>query len=158
MKPFRFNLTVIQTLRKRQEQAAMEVYAQALAARQTALSNLAAADREVESACCEWHSAVADGSSAAWVSRLQDYFQTVRARHSACVDAMQQAEVRVAEALNAMLAARREREVVDRFRDLERQAYDRELQREEAKVLDEMAQLRRTPSGLGRCEEVTLHE
>lgn len=136
----------------------MEDYARALAARQTAHQDLAAAEREVEAACSEWHTAVAEGSPAAWVSRLQDYFQTVRARHSACAEALQKAEAEVAETLARMLAARREREVVDRFRELERQAYDRELQREEMKMLDEMAQLRRVPGVVGRRQEAAFHE
>jgi len=47
MKSFRFTLEAVRTLRQRQEQAAMEQYAQALLARQQAVAKLEALQHEL---------------------------------------------------------------------------------------------------------------
>jgi flagellar biosynthesis chaperone FliJ len=56
-----------------------------------------------------------------------------------CAAALEAAERRVNATLNGMLAARRQREVVDKFYDKQKSRHGRELARSEQMLLDDLA-------------------
>lgn len=140
MKPFKFSLEVVRTLRQRKEQQMMEQYAMALQEQRQTVARLHQVQGELESAWSEWHAAIAEGCQAGVVGQTQRYFQSVELRRQECLAAVREADRVVQEALGAMLRARQEREAVEVFLEHQQMAYDRELQREERKLLDEMAQ------------------
>jgi flagellar biosynthesis chaperone FliJ len=57
-----------------------------------------------------------------------------------------QAQRQVNQALQQMLAARQQREAVEKFRGRQRASYDRDVQQETQKFLDELATQRATPA------------
>jgi flagellar export protein FliJ len=142
MKPFRFNLQVVRTLRQRKEQQAMEGYALALREQRKAVDQWQQVQAELEAAWSEWTTAMAEACPAAAVAQMQHYFQRVEVRRQQCVEQVRDSERAVQAALQGMLEARRDREAVDIYFDLQHLEYDRALQREERKVLDELAQRR----------------
>lgn len=120
----------------------MEQYALALRRHRQVLAQLQSVQAELEAACADWQSLMMDGCPAERIVHAQGYFQTVEARRREALGAVRDAEQQVQASLQAMLAARRDREAVDAFAGHQRVAYDRALQAEERKVLDELAQRR----------------
>lgn len=151
MKPFRFTLEAVRTLRKRQEQEAMEAYAAAVATRQKALEGLREAERECEAAWAMSRERKAGGAPAAHLSQVEDYCRLAEEFKKCCAEMVVEAQRKTDLALEKLLAARQAREAVDKFRQRQRDRYKRELAREEQKVLDEIGQ-QRAPVALGRAE------
>ena len=151
MKPFRFTLEAVRTLRKRQEQEAMEAYAAAVATRQKALEGLREAERECEAAWAMSRERKAGGAPAAHLSQVEDYCRLAEEFKKCCAEMLADAQRKVDAALEKLLAARKAREAVDKFRQRQRNRYNRELVRAEQKILDEIAQ-QRSPVALGRTE------
>jgi flagellar export protein FliJ len=139
MKPFRFNLQVVRTLRQRREQQMMQRYALSLRAQRQAVVRLQLVQHELESAWRQWHATLLAGCPAAATTQAQRFFEVLEARRQDCLAAVRQSEQELQAALQAMLTARQEREAVDVFFDHQRQQHDRALQQEERKALDEMA-------------------
>lgn len=146
MKPFRFTLEAVATTRRRREQAALEQYAQALLARQRALSRLESSQRELEATWTELRRRLETGSAAAKVAQLRGLSRALEEEREANEHAHAETDRKVNQALQQMLAARREREAVDKFRARQFLAHDRDIQRETQKFLDELATQRPAPS------------
>jgi len=144
MKKFRFTLEAVRTLRQRQEQVALEQYAGALRARQKALDALRDAERECTAAWTLRSERTASGAPAAHVAQVQEYCAAVESLKKQCNEAVATAQRVMDHMLENLCRARRAREAVDRFYEWQRERYDRELQREEQKKLDDLAQ-RRAP-------------
>lgn len=117
----------------------MERYAQATIARQKAIDALRNALNAVESSWAQWQQRVAMGCSAGDLSRDRQHCQELELHQKACEKALKGAEDVVDAAWKAWVAARQQRETVDRVRDLQKEEYDKLLQQEEQKLLDEMA-------------------
>jgi flagellar export protein FliJ len=66
---------------------------------------------------------------------------------------LQEAELRLAPEWRDMLAARQARETVEKFRARQREHYDREFARSEARELDALAQRRFSPVTSGPSSE-----
>lgn len=139
MKPFRFKLQAVHTLRVRQERETMQKYADALLQRKLAMEKLSAIGREIAVAWTELRAELAEGCAAARILRMQAYCTSLEVRRSEANAVLQGAERAVNQAMQRMLAARQQREVVDKFQAGERSRYERELQRLEQKELDELA-------------------
>lgn len=146
MKPFKFSLEAVATTRRRMEQAALEAYAQALLARQSALSQLELVQRELEEAWLQLRQTLESGCSASAATRLRQASQLLEEERKSREEKLTEAERGVAQALQQMLAARQQREVVEKFRGKQRANYDRDVQRDTQKFLDELATQRATPS------------
>ncbi len=147
MKPFHFTLEAVRTLRLRQEQNAMEQYAQALLIRQQTLDRLDAVQRELNSGWQELRGLLAKGCTASRAAQLQDYHRALGKRRDEVILALGVAERRVNAALQAMLTARQQREIVDKSREKQMARYLREQFLTEQKLLDDLAG-RRTVSTL----------
>lgn len=146
MKPFHFPLQPLLTIRQHKEEAARERYAQTLRACEDAAARVQAASVEL-TACwktlCDKLGAGVTGDellrARAWCNVLE-----LRVRERAA--ALEQARHAVDAVWQELMAATREREGLDRLHDKRQRAYDREVQHEEQKNLDELAlQLTQSP-------------
>jgi flagellar export protein FliJ len=139
MKAFRFTLEAVRIVRQRQEQETMEHYAQALLVRQQATARLEEIQQELGAAWQELRARLAGGCSAGVANQAHTYRQTLEKRREECAAALGVAERRVNAALQAMLAARRQREVVDKCLEKQKARHGREMSRLEQKVMDDLA-------------------
>jgi flagellar FliJ protein len=139
MKGFHFTLEAVRTLRRRQEQQALEQYSQALLVRQRAMARLETAQRELESALHESRIIMAKGCSAHEAARSSEYQQSLGKVRDERFAALGTAERGVNNAMRAMLLARQQREVVDKCFDRQKSRFQREEMRVEQKIMDEFA-------------------
>jgi flagellar export protein FliJ len=139
MKPFRFTLEALGTLRRRQEQKAMELYAQTLLVRSQALNALDKAGRELNAFWEDLRGQLSRGCAAEEVARAHDYQRSLVQRRQECAAALETAERRVNAALQGMLQARQQREIVDKCFEKQKTAHQREQARGEQKFLDDLA-------------------
>ena len=146
MKPFHFTLEAVRTLRQRQEQNAMEHYAQALLVRQQTLDRLAAIERELTAGWQELRGQLAKGCTASRAAQAHDYHRALGIRRDEAVGALGVAERRVNAALQTMLAARQQREIVDKSCEKQKARHLREQFRAEQKRLDDLAGRRAVPT------------
>ena len=147
MKPFHFTLEAVRTLRQRQEQNAMEQYAQTLLTRQQTLDRLDAIQRELNEGWQELRGQLARGCTASQAAQTHDYHRALAKRRDEAIVALGLAERRVNAALQTMLTARQQREIVDKCCENQKAAHLREQFRAEQKLLDDLAG-RRSPSSL----------
>lgn len=146
MKPFRFTLEAVATVRKRVEGNALESYAQALLFRRRAMMDLEAVQKDLEAAWASLRKALTGGCAAARMAQLREHSQMLETRRETRQTALQQAERAVSQTLQQMLAARQQRKAVDSYRGQQRGRYDRALARETQKFLDELATQRAAPA------------
>jgi flagellar export protein FliJ len=139
MKGFHFTLEAVRTLRQRQEQKALEQYAKSLLARQQALDKLDAVQRELNAGFAELRAQMAKGCAATEIAQAQEYHRQLARRRDECTMALGAAERRVNAAMQAMLTARQQREIVDKFFDKQKAGHEREQLRNEQKMLDDLA-------------------
>jgi flagellar export protein FliJ len=145
MKPFKFTLEPLRTVRQRQERQAMEAYAMALFERARALKQVQFAERLLAGAQVDWQRSAAEGCPAVEMSRhalhCHDLAGKCLEQHSLFNVAEQTACTRLKE----MLLARQQCQAVDKFLVRQRLAYNRELSRQDQKFIDELAQRRLDP-------------
>lgn len=146
MKSFKFSLEAVATTRRRHEQAALETYAQALLARQNALRQLETVQHELEDAWLQLRQTLESGCSASAATRLRQQSQSLEEERKLREEHVAQSERGVGQALQQMLAARQQREAVEKFRGKQRATYDRDVQRDTQKFLDELATQRAAPA------------
>jgi flagellar export protein FliJ len=147
MRPFRFKLKALQTLRQRQEHVALEHYAAALRDRQSARDALGQARDALERCWLEWHHTLEAGCTIEVARRSHASARLLSEHCSSARAVLTDAEQRVQTTLHAMLEARRQREIVDTLHDQHRTRHTRACLQAEAKELDEFA-LRRQPAAL----------
>lgn len=138
MKPFKFTLEAVRTLRSRQEKNALEQYGKAVQAREQALAFLWKTREEMEKIFQE-RLDLSDGAPASALARLEQWTGEVAAREKECLQNVQLASLRVETTWQDLMIARQEREIVEKYLDRQRERYDRALDREEQKTLDELA-------------------
>lgn len=139
MKRFHFTLEAVRTLRQRQEQKALEQYAQALLARQQALARLGAAQHELDAAFEELRGHLAKGCAASQAAQAHEHQRALVGRRDELAAALGTAERRVNAAQQSMLAARQQREVVDKCFERQKSRHGRDMARADQKNLDELA-------------------
>ena len=140
MKKFQFTLQALRTLRERQEQTARQGYAQALQAWEQARSKVRAVQQELAAAWTQVRQRTLENCPAGDLNRLRAYCQAVEQRKQICEHGEKAARHKVDHALTRLLAARQALAVVDKFHDRAQRRYDREAQRHEQHVLDEIVQ------------------
>ena len=139
MKPFRFTLEAVRTLRQRQEQLAMEQYAQLLAARQQILLRLDTIQMELQDCWRQLGRQLAQSCPASQAAQAHDYQRLLAQRRDEAIEALGAAERRVHAALQVMLAARQQREIVDKSCDKQKAHHLRHQSRREQKLMDDLA-------------------
>jgi len=149
MRPFRFSLQSIRVLREQRERDAQQRFGETMRVCEEAAYKLQQASEELaagwDGLCRELATGVAATKllkNRAWCNVLEQRQKDHRARLLAAQRAMD-------DAWRDMMLATRDREAMDRFHDKRRRAYDREVQRAEQKVLDELGTRRAfVPLGL----------
>ena len=149
MKPFRFSLQALQTLRERQEQLARQDYGTTLRAWETARNRTSEAGQELEGAWRHGQAALAAGCAALELTRLQAYCKAVEQRKQALESEEIAARTKVRQAFARLLAARKARAMVDKCFENQKQRYQRERRRWEQKALDEVVNNQRSLAGQG---------
>jgi flagellar export protein FliJ len=139
MKAFHFSLQALKTLRQRQEQIALQSYAQALQLRQQAASDLSAARQELQAHWARWQSQIRAGCPALELVQSQAYCRVLEGRGRDCEAALRAAEEVTRQRWQSLLHARQQREAVDKFYAHQRRRHQRALEREEQKTIDELA-------------------
>jgi flagellar export protein FliJ len=145
MKPFKFTLQALHTLRQRAENQALEAYATSLVDRARAAASLAACEQELDAAQATWQQQVQSGCLAVHLARLASHREILATRRDEKLTLLGAAERRVNFALKEMLAARQQREAVEQLLARQRRNHKAAVDRDEQKFLDELAQ--RRPEG-----------
>jgi flagellar export protein FliJ len=146
MKPFHFSLEPLRSLRKHKEEVVRERYAQTVRACEEAAARVQAASVEL-TACwktlCEKLAAGVTGDD---LLRARAWCNVLELRVKERASTLEQARLAVDAVWKELVVATRDRETLDKLHDKRRNAYDRELQREEQKYLDELSvQLAQSP-------------
>lgn len=139
MKHFRFTLQALLTVRQREEREALEFYARELQARQQALDALADSENDLALAWDELRTQMIAGGPIGGLLQRQGHCHHLSGIRERSVTAVTRAEDAANLALLAVIAARKQREVVEKFLEQQRRNYQRECTREEQKTLDELA-------------------
>jgi flagellar export protein FliJ len=148
MKPFRFSLESLRTLRKQKERVAQQHYARALAAGDAAAAQLADANRELAAAWEMLVTELGDGAAAAHILGRRAWCTALETRRNERQAALEAARRAAETAFRELLVAARDREALDRFCEKSRRAHARGAQREEQKNFDELAVQMRGADGL----------
>jgi len=139
MKSLHFTLESLGTLRRRQEQKAMELYTQSLIGRRQAVEELEAVGHELSVCWQEWRGKMVAGCSAADAAHAHAYHLSLIKRRDEWALALETAERRENAALQAMSQARQQREIVDKCFDKQKARHRRDEARDEQKFLDDLA-------------------
>lgn len=145
MKSFRFSLQAVLTLRQRQERFALEAHAAALLARHQALERVRLAERELSAAWSELRRRQDTGCSAAELAQASAFSQSLSRRRDEVISALALSERGVNVSLKNLLEMRRQREIVDACHDKQKVAHQREMARQQNRLLDDLAGRRFTP-------------
>jgi flagellar export protein FliJ len=138
MKRFEFPLQPIRVLREQRERLAQQRYSEALRVCEEAAYQLQAASEELAlgwKALCD---ELAAGAVATRLIRTRAWCSVLEARQKERDTALKAARQSMNTTWREMMVATRDREAMDRYHDKCRLEYDRELQREDRKSLDEL--------------------
>ena len=154
MKPFHFSLQAVRTLRQRQEQMALERFTAAVRNRERAVNQLNSLTQQLHAGWSELKVLLPKGATALQIAQIQAYCDSVTARKKECEVYVNAAHRTVDVAWQNLVAAKQQLEVVVKYYENERRRYGRELDREEQKNLDDMANRRTTkaPAGMVSVE------
>ena len=139
MKPFKFPLESLRTLRKQKERVAQQHYARALAACDTAGAQLLAADRALAAAWERLEIELSEGAAAVTIMGRRAWCATLETRRNELQAVLDEAHRAAGTALREMIAAARDRESLNRVCNKSRRAHELGLLREEQKNFDELA-------------------
>ncbi|MSU61733.1 MAG: hypothetical protein EXS31_04945 [Pedosphaera sp.] len=145
MKSFRFSLQALLTLRQRQENIAQEEYARTLRSQRSAESSLDQADRAMTAGWAALSQMVENGCTVADITRQRDYCRLLAEQRDDAIKGVEVAKLHAKLAMQLMLDARRQRELVDKTRDKQHDRHLRLVQVAEHKFNDEMAARRVMP-------------
>jgi flagellar export protein FliJ len=150
MKPFRFPLKSLRVLREQKERTMQKRYVEALRASDAAAAKLDAATHELAAAWTLLCEQVAEGATVGQLHQTRAWCGELERRCDQLSAALKSAQRATQDAWREMALASRDREALDRLRAKCRRAFDREVQRDEQKQLDEMG-LRLGLPGLGEA-------
>jgi len=139
MKPFHFSLESLRVLRQQKERAAQKRYATALTACEGFEVQLRQATAELTVGWNLLSNELGNGIAANRLASLRAWCKVLEIRWNERQAAVNEARLAAQQAFQEMAAAVRDREALDRFHDKSRHAHDRAAQREEQKMLDELA-------------------
>ncbi len=136
---FRFRLERVRALRERSEDVAKEALAGALHQHRLSEEQLRAAEDSMAQARAAQLDATARASSAIDLLARQAYLERTEQAHLASRQNLQQHEIEVERRREALTAAAREREALERLKEHRRADHARETARQEGLALDEIA-------------------
>jgi len=139
MKPFRFPLQPILSLKQQAEQSARERYAATLRACEAAAAQVQQASIELTECWTGLCQKLALGVASGELLRARAWCNVLELRVKERATALEKARHAVDAVWQELMFATREREGLDRLRDRRRAAYSRTVQAAEQKELDELA-------------------
>lgn len=142
MKRFRFSLQAVHTLRQRLEQVALEAYSQTLLRRQQVLARLQAIDFGLELAWAALRTWQTQDMAAAELRAAHEFCALLSEQKKETAGQLREAQQLVDVAWKKLVLARQRREGVEKYRQRQWAAYQVAAQREDQKLLDEVAQRR----------------
>ena len=147
MKRFKFRLEAVLTLRKREETLALEKYALAVQARETATSVLRRSEGELTSARSTFDEDIQRGVSAEKFAWMSEYFTHLESHCESSRKELLMRSEAVKETLGGLMRTKQNREIVDRFRDQQWNRFRQEFQREEEKLIEDLSNGRTAIAG-----------
>jgi flagellar export protein FliJ len=148
MKAFKFTLQPVRTVRQRREQEAMEAYSRALLDQVQAAEQLRASEAALDAAQAEWQGISRQGCCASEMVKHAAHCHSLEAKRQEKMLRLADAERKANAGLEQMLAARQQREGLDKVLAKQRAAYSRDIARADQKFIDELAQRRGAAKGL----------
>jgi flagellar export protein FliJ len=142
MKPFRFPLQAVKTVRVNHERKALEAFALAQAEYEKHAALRRAIEKEIDTVLTCRREMLAKTTSSEAIHVMQ---QGLRALHEAlqrCQLELQKAQVVLEAKSKALLEARQKREVIDKLHDKQLAQHDAQVARDEQKTSDEFATLK----------------
>lgn len=139
MKPFRFALKPILSLKQQAEQAARERYAATLRACEEAAARVQQASAELTECWTGLCHKLAEGVASGELLRARAWCNVLELRVRERAAALEKARLAVDAVWQELMIATREREGLDRLEERRRLIYDRAAQAAEQKELDELA-------------------
>jgi flagellar protein FliJ len=147
---FRFRLERVRAVRERKEKLAQRELADAISRRTSSVAELRSADAHLEHALEEQRTVAGESQpvSATDLVARQAFLERVEAQRRLSARQLEQRELEVAERDAELATAASEHEMLNRLRDRHRGEHDREADRRERNVLDEIAsnRFRRSPA------------
>jgi flagellar export protein FliJ len=138
MKPFRFALQPLRSLRERKEQDARAEYAAKLHACEEAAARMQAASTELTAAWTRVSGELAAGTTGIALLRARAWCNVLELRVKERASILEEARHLVDTAWQGLIRATHEREALDRLHDRRREAYNLAASREQQKVMDEL--------------------
>jgi flagellar export protein FliJ len=149
MKPFRFTLQPIFSLKQQAEQSARERYAATLRACEEAAAGVQEASVELTECWTSLCQKLAEGVASGELLRARAWCNVLELRVKERAAALEKARHAVDAVWQQLMLATRERESLDRLQERRRLAYNRTVQATEQKELDELAlQLIHSPASV----------
>lgn len=139
MKAFHFPLHALLTLREQKEQTALETYARSLQAERQAREQAEAAERELSRNWSHWQEILKQGTAAENIDRLRLHCVNLQETVNDRQRDWRQAQQVLLEHHQAFLEAKKEREIVEKYRDKLKRQHGLDLQKMEQKMLDDLA-------------------
>ncbi|HTA32563.1 MAG TPA: flagellar export protein FliJ [Solirubrobacteraceae bacterium] len=138
---FRFRLERVRAVRERKEKLAQRELADALTRRSSSVAELRSADAHLEHALEEQRTVAGEREAVSATDLLarQAFLERVEAQRRLRARELEQRELEVAERDAELATAASEHEMLNRLRDRHRGEHDREADRREQGVLDEIA-------------------
>ena len=146
MRTFRFRLQSLLGLREREERKALEAFAAALREAELAESRLRATRERINDHWDAAAEALRSGCAPAEIQSWQSFGQILVREEGRCREAAVNASESASLARRTLLAARQRREVVEALRQRHIETHDREVQRADQELLDDIAQRSRKPA------------
>ncbi len=140
--PFRFRLESVRSLRKQTERAAQESLATSLGHQRDGQRALSEIEATIASARDDARRGVLDAGAAASGTDLRAadlYLERLAGRRASAVRNLRERETEVEDRRRKLLAAARERQVLDRLRGRRRGEHELAAARAEGEQLDELA-------------------
>jgi flagellar export protein FliJ len=148
MKPFRFRLQSIRTLREQKERDAQRWFGDAMRLCEEAAIQLQAASEELAAGWTALCEELSVGVTATRLLRTRAWCNVLELRQKERRAALLDAQRAMDDAWRVMMLATRDRQAMDRYHDKCRHAHERLAQREQQKVLDELGLRRSVAPGL----------
>lgn len=146
MKPFRFSLQAVLTLRQRQEQGALQEYGAALRSYREGVNAMETAQREMEHAWRSLQQELNRGSHAGRLHWAGEYCRGLEQKCEKQRREVKRLESRLESRRQALLKAQAEREAVEKFHDRQRRYHQLEVRRAEEKAVEDLLQGRQSRS------------
>ena len=151
MKPFRFKLKTVLEVRANEETQAGQVYAQASAHLEEALSHQQAVEEAIEGNLTACQQAFAGQVTIGTLAHLQTALRELRGQLSQLEPVVAERQAEANAIRLELLSSRRRREALEKIRDEQQSAHDRELARTEQQAIDEMVLLREAGGFAQKC-------